>query len=193
MPAPRVQAIRRHPERAVPSEAADILRQGFIAHVGFVQDQQPFVIPFTYQYDADTPDRLYLHGSPASRTLKHLARGARVCIEVCLLDGLVYSRTAQSHSMNYRTVVCFGQARLIKDEQAKREVLEQMTRRYFADREPGRDYEVAPSEHLKAMAMLQVHIDEWSAKARSGGPLGPVDADPTAPGSAGVIDLPRPA
>lgn len=181
--------IRRHPERAVLEEAAEILSQGLVAHVGFTQDEQPFVIPFTYHYDPGRPDRLYLHGAPGSRTLRHLARGAPVCVEVTLLDGLVYSRTAQSHSANYRTVICFGRAQEIKDEQAKRATLDAMTQRYFPGRAAGRDYDAPPSAHLKAMALLEVQVEEWSAKARRGGPLGPTDQDPAAPGSAGVVGL----
>jgi nitroimidazol reductase NimA-like FMN-containing flavoprotein (pyridoxamine 5'-phosphate oxidase superfamily) len=94
--------IRRHAERSIPEEAAEILAQGYVAHIGFSIDGQPFVLPFGYQFDPNTPDTLYLHGSHASRALRHLAGGAPVCVTVTLVDALVYSRTALYHSMNYR-------------------------------------------------------------------------------------------
>ena len=87
----------------MPEETSDILTQGMVAHVGFIQDEQPFVIPMSYYYDPQQPEYLYLHGSVRSRTLKHLAGGAPVCVTVTLTDGLVYSRKAMNHSMNYRS------------------------------------------------------------------------------------------
>jgi uncharacterized protein len=184
--------LRRHPERAVPDEAAAIFGQAHVAHVGFVQDGQPFVIPFLFDYAADqAPDRLYLHGAHASRALRHLAAGAAVCVEATLLDGLVYSRAAEMHSANYRSVVCFGHARELRDEPAKREVLERLTRRYFPGRTLGRDYEPVTSEYLRTTTVLEVRVEEWSAKARRGPPLGPRDAEPAAPGTAGVLELPN--
>ena len=181
--------IKRHPERAVPEEAAAILCQGSVAHVGFVQDGGPFVIPFLYQYSAESPDRLYLHGARASRAMRHLGGGEQVCVEVTLLDGLVYSRQAQSHSANYRSVVAFGRAHVVTDEMLKRRLFDGMTRRYFPDRTLGRDYEPVPSDYLATTTLLEVVVDEWTAKARRGPPLGPLDADPAAPGTAGVVDL----
>ena len=182
--------LRRHAERAVPEEAADILGQARIAHVGFVQDGQPFVIPFLFDYSADeAPDRIYLHGAHASRALRHLANGAAVCVEATLLDGLVYSRAAEMHSANYRSVVCFGLCCELQDEAAKRHVMDRLTRRYFAGRTLGRDYDAVTSEYLRTTTVLEVQVEEWSAKARRGGPLGPRDADPSAPGTAGVVEL----
>jgi len=182
--------LRRHPERAVPQEAANILCQARVAHVGFVQNGQPFVIPFLFDYAADiAPDRVYLHGAHGSRALRHLAGGAAVCVEVTLLDELVYSRSAEMHSANYRSVVCFGQARELMDEAAKRQVLERMTRRYFTGRTLDVDYEPVTSEYLLTTSVLEVTVEDWSAKARTGPPLGPLDADPDAPGSAGVVKV----
>lgn len=181
--------IRRHPERAVPHEWQDILAQGMVAHVGFVQDGQPFVLPFSYHYDPAQPNHLYLHGSVKSRTMRLLAGGAPVCVAVTILDGLVYSRDAQYHSMNYRSVVCFGQARLITDRAEKEAVLERMTRRYFPGRTLGQDYAPPTAPQMRGTAVLKVCIEEWSAKARRGGPRGPRDTDPSAPGTCGVVDL----
>jgi nitroimidazol reductase NimA-like FMN-containing flavoprotein (pyridoxamine 5'-phosphate oxidase superfamily) len=183
--------IRRHPERAVPDEAAAILGAGQVAHVGFVQDGSPFVIPHLYHYDPARPDRLYLHGARAGRAMRLLAAGTPVCVEVTLLDGLVFSRAAQSHSANYRSVVVFGHARAVGDEATKRAVFDAMTQRYFPGRQLGRDYAAVASDYLATTSVVEVQIEEWSAKARRGGPLGPLDADPDAPGSAGVVDLLR--
>lgn len=180
--------LRRHSERAVPDEAAEILGHARVAHVGFVQVGQPYVIPFLFEYSRDiAPDRLYLHGAHASRALRHLADGAAVCVEVTLLEELVYSRSAEMHSANYRSVVCFGHAKELADEPTKREVLERMTRRYFSGRTLGADYEPVTSEYLLTTSVLEVTVDEWSGKARRGPPLGPLDADPEAPGTAGVV------
>ena len=181
--------IRNHPERAVPEETTEILSQGMVAHLGFIQDDVPFVIPFTYHYDAESPDSIYLHGSIRSRALKHLATGAPVCVTVTLTDGLVYSRKAMNHSVNYRSVTLFGRAREVTDEAEKFELFDQMVQRYFPGRTVGEDYYAPPSPDLGVTALVEVKIDEWNAKARRGAPTGPDDADPNAPGSAGVIDL----
>ena len=181
--------IRNHPERAVPEEATEILSNGIVAHLGFIQDDVPFVIPFTYHYDPDSPDSIYLHGSIRSRALKHLATGAPVCVTVTLTDGLVYSRKAMNHSVNYRSVTLFGHAREVTDEAEKFDLFDQMVQRYFPGRTVGEDYYAPPSPDLGVTALVEVNIEEWNAKARRGAPTGPDDDDPNAPGSAGVIDL----
>src|SRR5260370_33268645 len=91
--------IRRHHDRAVPSEARNILAQGTVAHVGFVQDAQPYDIPFTYHYDPPQPHRSYLPGSTASPTVWHLASGSTRCDRRWRVWRLVYSRTRQKQSM----------------------------------------------------------------------------------------------
>lgn len=178
--------IRRHPERAVPERAEEILRAGRVAHVGFVVDGQPFVIPFTYLYE---DGMLYLHGAPASRALRTLAVGTPVCVEVTLLDGLVASREAKSHSVNYRSVVAFGTAAPVADLDAKRSIFERMTARYFPGRTAGTDYLQARAGDLRGVELVVVVIDERSAKVRSGPPLGQHDGDETAPGTCYVIEL----
>lgn len=183
--------IRQHPERSVPEEYREILLEGRVAHVGFSLDGQPYVIPFLYHYDSEKPDCLYLHGAHNSRALRRLADGAPVCLEVTLLDGLVYSRTALYHSANYRSVIAFGRAKRIIDPGEKAAVFEEMTGRYFPGRTAGRDYEKASAAHLKATEMLELTIESWSAKARRGGPKGPTDGDEQAPGSAGVLEYNR--
>jgi nitroimidazol reductase NimA-like FMN-containing flavoprotein (pyridoxamine 5'-phosphate oxidase superfamily) len=183
--------IRNHPERAVPGEAADILSEGLVAHLGLVQDGQPLVIPLSYHYDLAKPDRIYLHGAVKSRALEHLANGVPVCVTVTLVDSLVYSRKAMNHSMNYRSVVLFGKATAITDQSEKFELLDRMVRRYFPGRAIGRDYDPPPAADLGITAMVEVRIEEWNAKARRGGPTGPDDDKPGAPGTAGIVELGR--
>jgi len=181
--------IRQHPERAVTQHAQEFLAQGQVAHVGFVEDGRPYVIPMLYQYSPQSPDRLYLHSSFASRTLLRLAEGIPVCVTVTMLDGLVYSRDAKYHSANYRSVMCFGPGRIVEDEQVKRAMFETMTTRYFPGRTAGRDYTPAPSSHLTSTEVVEVVIEQVSAKMREGGPKGPQDADPNAPGTCGIADV----
>jgi nitroimidazol reductase NimA-like FMN-containing flavoprotein (pyridoxamine 5'-phosphate oxidase superfamily) len=186
---PARSTIRAHADRGVPEEAARIFEEGHVAHVGFVADGQPFVIPLGYQFSAETPDRIYFHGSLASRAMRHMATGAPVCVTVTLLNGLVYSRTALNHSMNYRSAVCFGRGRRVMDSAVQRTVYEAMVRRYFPGRTEGRDYEAPTAAHLESTALIEVGIEEWSAKMRTGGPLGPLDAMEDAPGTCGVVAL----
>ena len=177
--------IKNHPERAVPEEAVEILSNGLVAHVGFIEDGLPYVIPLSYHYDGQNPDRIYLHGSVRSRALELLANGAPVCVTVTLTDGLVYSRKAMNHSMNYRSVVLFGTAREVTDHDEKYALFDQMVQRYFPDRLLERDYNPPPASDLGVTALVEVQIEEWNAKARRGGPTGPDDDNKDAPGSAG--------
>ena len=181
--------IRQHAERAVLQRAEEILASGYVAHVGFEQDGRPYVIPMLYQYAADRPDRLYLHGGLSSRMIRHLASGVPVCATVTELDGLVYSRDARYHSANYRCVMCFGRGRLVEDDDLKQSVFTAMTSRYFPGRTAGSDYAIAPKSHLEATPVVEIVIEEMSAKMREGGPKGPRDADETAPGTCGVVKL----
>src|SRR6266436_9414765 len=101
-----------------------ILDEGFLCHVGFVLDAQPFVIPTGY---ARVGDSLVIHGSQASRMLRALEQGIDVCVTVTLSDGLVLARSAFHHSMNYRSVVVFGTATVIQDPAEKNEALRVIT------------------------------------------------------------------
>ena len=184
--------IRNHPERAVPEETAQILSDGMVAHVGFIQDDMPYVIPLSYHYDQNTPEVLYLHGSIRSRAMKLLATGAPVCVTVTLTDGLVYSRKAMNHSMNYRSAVVFGAAREVTDDSVKSEIFDDMVQRYFPGRTLDHDYNAPPSADLGITTLVEVRVEDWSGKARRGGPTGPDDDDPNALGSAGVIELREP-
>src|SRR5438874_596337 len=110
--------LKRLPQRgSFDREAINaILDEGFICHVGFCSDGQPFVIPTGYARDGE---RIYIHGSQASRMLRALGQGIEVCVTVTLIDGLVLARSAFHHSMNYRSVVIFGRATLVDDTNEK--------------------------------------------------------------------------
>jgi uncharacterized protein len=177
--------LRRLPKRGFHDSATinAILDAGFLAHVGFQVDGQPFVIPTLYGRDGE---RLYLHGSAASRMLGELAQGVPACVTVTMVDGLVLARSAFHHSMNYRSVVVFGTARKIDDEQHKRTALrvvsEHLIRGRWDDvREPN-------SKELKATSVLEFQIEEASAKVRQGPPLDD-EEDYRLPMWAGVLPL----
>ena len=143
-----------------------ILDEGFICHVGFVVDGQPFVIPTGY---ARVDDRLIIHGSQASRMLRSLAQGVDVCVTVTLIDGLVLARSAFHHSMNYRSVVVFGHATIIKNREEKIAALRALSEHMI----PGRWNDVRePNEReLQSTTVLSLPLNEASAKIRSGPPL----------------------
>ena len=143
-----------------------ILDEGFICHVGFVVDGQPYVIPTGY---ARVGNVLYIHGSSASRMLRTLSEGVDVCLTVTLVDGLVLARSAFHHSINYRSVVVLGKAVLVTDEDEKNEALEALTEHIV----PGRWADVRwPNEiEMKATTVLRLQIEEASAKVRTGDPV----------------------
>src|ERR1035437_409721 len=120
-PSARTRLVRE-PDRAVYDRDAayKILDEGFICHVGFVVDGQPFVIPTGY---GRSGDNLYFHGSAASRMLRRVDQGVAVCMTVTLLDGLVLARSICNHSMNYRSVVILGTAAAVVDAKEKLEAL----------------------------------------------------------------------
>ncbi len=160
--------LRRIPDRGSHDWETihQILDAGFLAHVGFCVNGQPFVIPTLYGRDGR---RLYLHGSAASRMLRELEIGIPTCVTVTLVDGLVLSRSAFDHSMNYRSVVAFGTARKIVDPEQKIESFRVISEHLIA----GRWAEVrGPSDkELKATTVLEFSIEEASSKVRSGPPL----------------------
>jgi hypothetical protein len=160
-----------------------ILDEGLVCHVGFVVEGQPFVIPTAYGRVAD---KLYIHGSPASRMLKNLLDGIEVCVTVTLLDGLVLARSAFHHSMNYRSVMIFGTATKVEDETEKLAALQAFTENII----PQRWQEVrSPNEaEMLGTLVLALPIDEASAKMRTGDPLDD-EADYQLPVWAGQIPL----
>jgi uncharacterized protein len=181
--------IRRHPERAQsPDVTAAILDEGLVAHVGLVDDGRPVVVPMTYLH---RDGAIYLHGAPASRAVRLLASGAPVCIEVTLVDGLVASKTAESHSVNYRSAVVFGRGTLVTDRSKARELFEALIGRYFDGRTAGAHYAHITEPELKRTWLVEVTIDGASGKARTGGPRGAFDDDPSVPGVSGVYPAGR--
>jgi nitroimidazol reductase NimA-like FMN-containing flavoprotein (pyridoxamine 5'-phosphate oxidase superfamily) len=154
-----------------------------VCHVGFVLDGQPYVIPTGY---VRVEDRLYIHGSAASRMLRSLADGIDVCVTVTLLDGFVLARSAFHHSMNYRSVVVLGRARPVTEAEEKVGALRAFTNHVV----PGRWEEVRqPTEQeLKATSVLALPLAEVSAKVRSGGPIDD-EADYALPVWAGVVPV----
>jgi uncharacterized protein len=181
--------LKQHAEREVPDECEQILAAGYVVHAGFNLGDQPFVIPLSYLYNPSFREKIYLHGSTHSRAMIALASGSPVCLTVTILDGLVYSKTAKYHSMNYRSVVCFGKGKLVENGPLKAALLDNMIARYFAGREAGAHYETAPASHLATTLLVEVTIEEMTAKARRGGPKGPTDALEQAPGTSGVVPL----
>ena len=177
--------VRRLPKRGVyeKEEIYSILDEGFVCHLGFVVDGQPFVIPTGY---VRVDDEIYVHGSPASRMLRQGATGVDVCLTVTLVDGFVLARSAFHHSMNYRSAVVMGKARLLTDPQEKMRALEGFTNHIV----PGRWDEVRqPTEHeLKATSVLALTITEASAKVRTGPPVDD-EEDYALPIWAGVLPL----
>jgi nitroimidazol reductase NimA-like FMN-containing flavoprotein (pyridoxamine 5'-phosphate oxidase superfamily) len=180
--------IRRHPERSVPGEFNAIMAAGHVAHVAFCAGGEPYVTPLTYHYDAGKR-RLYLHAAPENHTLQQLCDGAYADVCVTIIDGLVFSRTAMNHSMNYRSAVCFGRCTEVHDAEEKRAAFEAMTARYFPGRTSDVHYSAATPAQLEATRMVAMDVDAFSAKARRGGPTGPTDSDPDAFGTCGVVDL----
>jgi uncharacterized protein len=183
-PTPRT-TVRRLPERGhydAPTIHA-ILDAAFICHVGFVDEGQPFVIPTAF---ARVGERLYVHGSAASRMLRTLASGAPACVTVTLVDGLVLARSAFHHSINYRSVVVVGAATEITDPAEKSRALDAIVEHIV----PGRASAVrAPSENeLKATRAAWFPLDEASAKLRTGPPKDD-DEDYALPVWAGVLPL----
>jgi nitroimidazol reductase NimA-like FMN-containing flavoprotein (pyridoxamine 5'-phosphate oxidase superfamily) len=177
--------LGRHPERGNHERETiyRILDEGFVCHVGFVSDGQPYVIPTGY---GRVGDDLYIHGSAASRMLRNLEKGIEMCVTVTLLDGLVMARAAFSHSMNYRSVVVLGKVHLVEDPEEKTAALRAITEHIV----PGRWAEVrwpTPQE-LKATSVLKLPLTEASAKIRTGGPKDK-EEDLAFPVWAGVLPL----
>ncbi|MEA2314282.1 MAG: uncharacterized protein QOI03_974 [Solirubrobacteraceae bacterium] len=181
----RVRLRRRRERGSHDRRVIDaILDEGLIAHLGIVgEGGQPFVTPTLH---ARSGEVVYCHGSSASRTLRTLAAGARSCLTVSLIDGLVLARSAMHHSANYRSVMLLGQARRVEDAEEKREALRAIVEHIV----PGRSAEVrGPTEQeLRATSVLAIGIEEASAKVRRGGP---VDDEPdyALQAWAGVIPL----
>ena len=184
IPTPRTRLVREADRAVYDREVAyRILDEGFLCHVGFVADGQPFVIPTSYGRKADN---LYIHGSAASRMLRQMKDGVAVCVTVTLLDGLVLARSIFNQSMNYRSVVILGKATLVDYPAEKIEALRLLSEHII----PGRwaDSRQPNERELKATSVLQLPIEEFSAKVRSG-PVVDDEEDYSFPTWAGVVPL----
>ncbi|MDX1524463.1 MAG: pyridoxamine 5'-phosphate oxidase family protein [Anaerolineae bacterium] len=159
-----------------------ILDEGLICHVGLVEAEQPVVIPTLYARD---DDRLLLHGATTSRLIEYAQAGNPICVTVTLLDGIVLARSVFHHSMNYRSVVLFGQGHLVSDEE-KMAGMKQFTERLI----PGRWADARPpnAQEFKATSVVAIPIDLASAKVRSGPPIDD-EEDLSLPVWAGVIPM----
>jgi nitroimidazol reductase NimA-like FMN-containing flavoprotein (pyridoxamine 5'-phosphate oxidase superfamily) len=160
--------LKRLPKRGVYDRETvyDILDEGFICHVGFAVDGQPFVIPTGY---ARVGDQLFIHGSQLSRMLRTISGGIDVCVTVTLVDGLVLARSAFHHSINYRSVVVFGNAGLVDDRAAKLAALFAFSEHVIRGR--WNDVREPTEQELKATAVLSLSLAEASAKVRTGPPI----------------------
>jgi nitroimidazol reductase NimA-like FMN-containing flavoprotein (pyridoxamine 5'-phosphate oxidase superfamily) len=166
-PSPRVR-VRRAPKRGVYDRAQidAILDEAIVCHVGFVCDEQPYVMPTLH---ARVGDVVYLHGSTASRMVRTLASGAPCSVTVTLLDGIVLARSAFHHSANYRSVTVLGRARLVESNDERLRALEAFTEQLV----PGRwEHVRGPSaKEMKGTQVLALTLDEASAKVRTGPPV----------------------
>jgi nitroimidazol reductase NimA-like FMN-containing flavoprotein (pyridoxamine 5'-phosphate oxidase superfamily) len=160
-----------------------ILDDGLLAHVGFADGPQPFVIPMAYVRDGDA---LLLHGAVASRLQRALGAGIEACVCVTLLDGIVLARSVFNHSMNYRSVVAFGTAQSVNGAAAKRAALERFTERML----PGRwqDARQPSSKELGATSVLRFDLHEITTKIRKG-PPDDAETDLELPVWAGVLPM----
>lgn len=183
-PTDRTQ-VRRLPKRGRYDRETvhQILDTGIVCHVGFNVDGQPYVIPTNYGRKDDT---LYIHGSAASRMLRTLGGGIPVCVTVTHLDGLVLARSAFHHSVNYRSVVILGTAKLVEDPAQKKEALRIFTEQVMQGR--WNDIRQPTEQELKATTVLAIELEEVSAKVRTGGPVDD-EEDYTLPVWAGVVPL----
>jgi nitroimidazol reductase NimA-like FMN-containing flavoprotein (pyridoxamine 5'-phosphate oxidase superfamily) len=196
--------IGRHPERGTYDRAAAhaILDEALVAHVGFDTDDGIVVVPMTY---ARLGDEIVLHGAAASRWLSSFAGGKDISICVTLLDGLVLARSAFAHSMNYRSVVAFGRAVVVDDDERKVAAFHALLDHLL----PGRweDCRQPNRKEIDATTVLSLQLDEASVKVRSGPPkdaakdmqldywagviplalqYGPCETDPDVPGGRSV-------
>ncbi len=184
-PASERVTVRRLAKRGHydPATIHEILDAGFICHVGFLVNGQPRVIPTAY---VRIDNALYLHGSPGNQMLRASIAGGETCVCVTHVDGLVLARSAFHHSINYHSVVLFGPAREVTEPAEKAAVLEALSEHII----PGRWHDIRPPTHaeLQGTLVVGIHIDEASAKIRTGPPKDD-EEDYALPIWAGVLPL----
>ena len=184
-PSARTTVKRRADRGAYDRAVVDaILDEAWISHVGFAAEHGPVVLPTMH---ARIGDQLYVHGSVASTMLRNLGKGGAACLTVTLLDGLVLAKSAFHHSMNYRSVVVFGMARVVDGDEklaAMKALVERVEVGRWDALRPVNDVE------LRQTSVLGFSLDEASAKVRTGGPIDDPE-DETWPVWTGVVPLPR--
>ena len=182
-PSDRTRARRMHEKAAYERATIDAILDAMpVAHVGYVKDGAPVVIP-TLQWRIG--DQIYWHGSTASRTQRS-ASDAQVCVTVTLTDAMVLARSGLEHSVNFRSVMVFGTARALTDPAEKAEALRMMMEQMF----PGRWDQLRPmtAQELKATAILTLPLTEASAKIGTGMPTDPPE-DLATPVWAGILPI----
>lgn len=177
--------VRRLPQRGHYDDQtiAEVLDAGFLCHMAFTVDGQPFTIPTLYGREGRT---LYLHGSAASRMMRELSAGIPACVSVAHVDGLVLARSAFHHSINYRSVVAFGTATLIDDRDAKLHALQVISDQVLRNR--WQEVRGPNEKELKATSVLALKIEDASVKIRMGGPVDDQE-DLLLPVWAGVVPI----
>jgi nitroimidazol reductase NimA-like FMN-containing flavoprotein (pyridoxamine 5'-phosphate oxidase superfamily) len=183
-PTSRTQ-LHRLPKRGTYDEATvhAILDEAYLCHVGFAVEGQPFVIPTGY---GRSGNRLYIHGSAASRMLRTLSGGVDVCVTVTLVDGFVLAKSAFHHSMNYRSVVILGKAHAVEDPTEKMEALRVITNHIVHGR--WEEVRTPNDQEMKATLVLALPLEEVSAKIRNGPPVDD-EEDLALPVWAGVVPI----
>lgn len=165
-PVDAVNRVKRLHERGRYDHATvhGILDAATLCHVSYVIDGQPYCTPTLFWREGT---RLYWHGSSASRMLRNLSDGQPACLTVSHLDSLVMARCGFNHSIDYRSAMCFGQARLLTDPLEKEQALVMMVDRLF----PGRTAGLRPTtaQETKATAVVWMEIEHASAKIRTKG------------------------
>src|SRR5215471_17443272 len=163
-----VSRVRRHPERAHYDRDTvhAILDAALMCHIGYVIDGRPYVTPTLFWRDGE---RLYWHGSSASRMLRTQRAGIPVCVTVSHMDGLVLARSAFHHSLNYRAVMVFGNAAVVTDDAEKEAGFNAFIERLY----PGRTALMRgiTAQEMKATTLMSMAIEEVSAKIRDDGPI----------------------
>ncbi|MEW6641246.1 MAG: pyridoxamine 5'-phosphate oxidase family protein [Pseudomonadota bacterium] len=160
-----------------------VLDAGLLCHVAYVIDGQPYCTPTIHWREDDV---LYWHGSSASRMLRHLRGGTPACLTVSHLDGLVLARSGFNHSVNYRSAMCFGTARIVDDAAAKARALNGIVDRFY----PGRAATLRPTteQEIKATTVIAMRIEDAAAKSRAKG-VADDEEDYDFPVWAGVIPV----
>lgn len=177
--------LRRHRERGSHElrVVEDVLDEAMVCHVGFALDGSPWVVPMLH---GRAGDQLYLHGAVGNHLLRALASGVQACATATLIDGLVLARSAFHHSANYRSVMVFGEARLVHDHEEKRAALDVLVDRVL----PGRAADSRPGSlrEMEQTMVVALGITEASAKIRTGPPVDDED-DLDSPFWAGVLPI----